>query len=399
MIDALPYMEMGASTEGFGDDYDASDVCNNNYMTGDDIVYNFVATDTCINITLTNTDAWAGIFLLDGCPGDSLTTCVATATSGSEGNPAIEAASVMAGMDYYVIISTWPSPQFTAFDMVIEACPMPCDTIMVMAEATDVTCAGNDGTAMVTDATGGSGVYVSIVWSDGSEGISASGLAMGDYMVTVTDDMGCTGEAMVTVGDGCVSTCGPTSNLTTTVNDDPFEVTLSWDAVAGAEAYMLAGRKVGGQIKTFPETQNTSRTFTAGISYDTDYQWSVRVKCDGVWTDYVLPPAQFNVPAPAGKNNANSYDIFEDGNNLSIKMYPNPANTQVVLELNEAVNFDQIATQKTVKITDMLGRVINTYSTTNAQMVLDVNEFANGSYFVAVSNGQATVVEKLLIVK
>jgi len=32
-------------------------------------------------------------------------------------------------------------------------------------------------------------------------------------------------------------------------------------------------------------------------------------------------------------------------------------------------------------------------------MTLNVNQFANGSYFVAVSNGSETVVEKLLIVR
>ena len=405
MIDALPYIEMGATTEGFGDDYDASDVCNSNYMTGDDIVYNFVATDTCINIALANTGPWTGIFLLDGCPEDPATTCVATANSGSSTDPILEGVSVMVGMDYYVIISTWPSPQFTAFDLTIEACPMPCDTIMVMASATDVTCAGDDGMAMVTGATGGSGNYVSVEWSNGAVGNSISGLAMGDYMVTVTDDMGCTGEAVVTVGDGCVSTCGETSNLMHNFDTvDPLVVTLTWDAVAGAEAYQLAGRKSGGPVKVFPEFANTvtSRTFTSGIIYSQAYDWSVRVKCNGTWTNYA-PIASFTTPPPpaaAAKNvGNNTYDIFAEGNNLSVEMYPNPANTQVILNLNESANFDNVAMQKTVQITDMLGRVINTYNTAETQMTLNVNQFANGSYFVAVSNGSETVVEKLLIVR
>ena len=402
MIDALPYVETGATTEGFGDDYGTDlggNICGDSYMNGDDIVYNFVATDTCINITLTNTSSWVGILLLDGCPGDSLTTCVGTANSGSGTDPVLEGASVMVGMDYYVIVSTWPSPQFTAFDIAIEACPMPCQPITVTATATDVTCAGNDGAVNITSATGGSGVYTDIVWSNGEIGVtSISGLPMGDYTVIVTDDMGCTGETTVTVGDGCVATCGAINSADLVSLVDASGATLSWPAVPNAQAYQMAGRKQGGTTKVFPETQNTSRTFpAAALQPATTYQWSIRVKCDAVWTDYALPPVSFTTPA--GKSNANSYDIFAEGNNLSVKMYPNPANTQVVLQLTEAVNFDNVATQKTVKITDMLGRVINTFNTTNAQMTLNVNDFANGSYFVVVSNGQETVVEKLLIVR
>jgi hypothetical protein len=227
--------------------------------------------------------------------------------------------------------------------------------------------------------------------------MAITGLAPGTYDVEVMDANGCMAMATATIADACVSTCGQTSNLTTTVQEMPFEVTLSWDAVDGAEAYMLAGRKVGGSIKTFPETQNTSRTFTSGILYDTDYQWSVRVKCDGVWTDYVLPPAQFNIPAPAGKNNNNSFDIFAEGNSFSTALYPNPTSNAATLELNHAVNFTGEAITSNIIITDVTGKVVNSFETTNSRLTLDVSEYTNGYYFVVVTSGTEKSVEKMMI--
>ena len=294
---------------------------------------------------------------------------------------------------------------YTVSGMTMAGCDSTMTTDLMVSPAiildvltTDATCAGNDGSAEAM-ASGGMPPYM-YTWMAGGATASTmaiTGLTPGDYMVEVIDGNGCVTVGMATIADGCVSTCGQTSNLTTTVQEVPFEVTLSWDAVVGAQAYQLAGRKVGGQIKTFPETQNTSRTFSSGILYDTDYQWSVRVKCDGVWTDYVLPPAQFNVPAPAGKNNTNSYDIFAEGNNFSTALYPNPTSNTATLELNHAVNFTGEAIATTVQITDMTGRTINTFETTNTRLTLDVSQYTNGYYFVVVTSGTEKSVEKMMI--
>ena len=102
---------------------------------------------------------------------------------------------------------------------------------------------------------------------------------------------------------------------------------------------------------------------------------------------------------PIGKNAVDSYDIFETTNKLNISLYPNPANQQVVLQLAEVANFDEVATQKTVKITDMLGRTVQVFETNESQMTLDLSNFANGSYFVSVNNGSETATEKLLLIR
>ncbi|MGB1205513.1 MAG: lamin tail domain-containing protein [Chitinophagales bacterium] len=276
---------------------------------------------------------------------------------------------------------------------------MISDPIMANATAMDMTCAGNDGSAMANP-TGGNAPYTYLWMAGGATatGSTLTGLGAGSYTVEITDANDCMVTAMVTVGDGCTSTCGETSNLTYTLNSTtPLELTLSWNAVSGAEAYQLAGRKTGGNTKVFPETQNTSRTFTSGILYDTDYQWSVKVKCNGVWTNYVLPPATFTTPANPAKNATNGFDIFAEGNNFSTALYPNPTSNAATLELNHAVNFTGEAITSNITITDVTGKVVNTFKTTNSRLTLDVSEYTNGYYFVVVTSGTEKSVEKMMI--
>ncbi|NJL11784.1 MAG: cadherin-like domain-containing protein [Microscillaceae bacterium] len=126
IISSLPFTQTGFTTQGFGDDYDDGDACGSFYMTGDDFVFAYTpATDETVSITLSNTDDWVGVFVTQGCP-DAGGSCVALNTN-FEGNPAIDQVSLAGGTTYFIIISTFPSPQSTAFDIDIQpiACPSP----------------------------------------------------------------------------------------------------------------------------------------------------------------------------------------------------------------------------------------------------------------------------------
>ena len=82
----------------------------------------------------------------------------------------------------------------------------------------------------------------------------------------------------------------PTCNVPTglTKTDTANGVMLSWED-NGADEYQLAGRKLGGNPKVFPSSQNTSRSFdAAGLQSNTTYEWSVRAICDGMTTDLSL---------------------------------------------------------------------------------------------------------------
>ncbi|MCF6172036.1 MAG: choice-of-anchor J domain-containing protein [Bacteroidales bacterium] len=123
----LPFSQTAMTTCGFGDDYDNNDACASSYMRGDDFVFEYTpASDVTIDISLANTNTYVGLFVTDGCP--DVGTCVGAATS-SSGNPSVTGVSLTGGTTYYIIVSTWPSPQCTDFDIVIsaQACPAPSD--------------------------------------------------------------------------------------------------------------------------------------------------------------------------------------------------------------------------------------------------------------------------------
>ncbi len=90
----------------------------------------------------------------------------------------------------------------------LEETPDPCatSTLAATATATDMTCAGMDGTATVT-VTGGDGTYT-YLWDDGGAQTTATatGLVANTYTVVVTEtSSGCTATAMATVADGCAA--------------------------------------------------------------------------------------------------------------------------------------------------------------------------------------------------
>ena len=120
VIASLPYSQTGKTTCGFGDDYSSADACGNFYMNGDDYVFQYTPpTDQSISITLNNTLSYTGFFVLDNCPDAPGATCVASVTEFS-GNPEICNVDLTGGTSYFIVVSTFPSPQCTPFDIDIQ---------------------------------------------------------------------------------------------------------------------------------------------------------------------------------------------------------------------------------------------------------------------------------------
>lgn len=141
IIPSLPFNQTGQTTCGYGDDYSSVDACGDSYMNGDDFVYAYTsAGNEEITITLTNTGTWVGLFVMDGCPNAVGTTCMPLSGGGGGGG----CAAVAGGSNtnsagnpfgtwelcnpgtYYIIISTFPAPQCTAFDINITSVASTC---------------------------------------------------------------------------------------------------------------------------------------------------------------------------------------------------------------------------------------------------------------------------------
>lgn len=125
VINSTTFSQSGLTTCGSGDDLSSSDACGSSYMNGEDFVIEYTPSTTeCIEIALTNTDSWTGVFLTDECPNSGTSTCLGSATS-SGGNPTLGGMNVTAGQTYYITVSTYPSPNCTPFDIDVTACPPP----------------------------------------------------------------------------------------------------------------------------------------------------------------------------------------------------------------------------------------------------------------------------------
>ena len=175
-------------------------------------------------------------------------------------------------------------------------------------------------------------------------------------------------------------------------------VTLAWNNT-NAEAYQLAGRKVGGTVKVFQETTATFRNFNNGLQSSTCYEWSVRAKCNGVWTDW-QEARQFCTPsAKNGETYLEAKDPFLNHENPSLAnviLYPNPAKEIAFLTIESGFE-----TSIAISIFDILGKKVKMQTSKlqagNNELKLEVNTLETGIYFVEISNGFEKTVQKLHI--
>lgn len=84
--------------------------------------------------------------------------------------------------------------------------------------------------------------------------------------------------------------------------------------------------------------------------------------------------------------------------NIEVKIFPNPANSNLTVEINSNAN-----TETSVKIMDVNGRVFvsESFNITNGQnrFVMDINTLSAGIYIVTVNNGIEKTNKKLVVLK
>ncbi|PZW37601.1 hypothetical protein LX95_02874, partial [Mesonia algae] len=121
----LPYITSD-STSNYEDDYSGSAGTNCsstlNYLDGDDVVYEYTpSSDTTVDIILSNiSNTYAGMFIYSSCE-DIGTTCQdGIVNGGSTDDMEIEDYSVTSGQTYYILISTWASPQSVDYTFIIK---------------------------------------------------------------------------------------------------------------------------------------------------------------------------------------------------------------------------------------------------------------------------------------
>jgi len=98
----------------------------NSYLNGNDVVYSYTATSNgVVNITMTPTATYSGIFVYNSCANIGVSCIAGVANSGT--TVRTFDLNVTAGTTYYIVISTWATPQTTAYTLTLQKvnCPPP----------------------------------------------------------------------------------------------------------------------------------------------------------------------------------------------------------------------------------------------------------------------------------
>jgi len=106
-ISNLPFSLLNQTTAGAGDDYDSSQLsCATRALDGEEFVFTYTPfLSQFVDISLTGTLPITGIFVLDGCPDDSTTNCIA-AVEEINGNPNLTSVLLTGGTQYYIIVGS-----------------------------------------------------------------------------------------------------------------------------------------------------------------------------------------------------------------------------------------------------------------------------------------------------
>ena len=122
----LPYSGTGLTNCGNGNNVNSGNsALTNSYFNGDDGIYEFVATNgNDLQVNLTTTTTWTGLAVFDGCP--TTGGALVASSSSSAGNESVSFTPV-SGNTYYVVVSTWPTPNcVSSFDLSIAEIAYGC---------------------------------------------------------------------------------------------------------------------------------------------------------------------------------------------------------------------------------------------------------------------------------
>lgn len=132
LVTSLPYLTTD-NTSNYGDTYDVQQpqgciTSSGNYMGGNDVFYSYTPTVTqIIDIKMTPTAGWSGIFVYDGCANLGV-ACIAGVANGNSNLRQIQGLTVLAGHSYIIAISTFPAPQTVGYTLEISAQNSNCFT-------------------------------------------------------------------------------------------------------------------------------------------------------------------------------------------------------------------------------------------------------------------------------
>lgn len=283
-ITGLPYTTSD-DTANYGNNYNNGDSpCDSYYLSGDEAIYAFTpANNMAVNISLYNVSVdYSAIHVLDACLDDS-PNCVAFEGNSNSTDRNLEDVNLTGGQTYYIVVSTWASPQSVQYELSIEeiTCPATADVVFnnITQTSADVswTSFGSETEWEILYGEAGFDPLVdgtSVTDNDGTLGETLSGLTLGTtYDVYV--------RAMCSATDmsdwTAVTTFSTACDIINTAYTEDFE---SSGTTPACWSVINQGGANGWSLETNPTGGAYSGNNVMSIVYNTDAH-----------DDYLIMPA------------------------------------------------------------------------------------------------------------
>ena len=422
----LPY-STSDDTANYGDNYSGTPGASgcgttSNYLNGDDVVYAYTATaDGSINFALSSIGSnYSGMFVYTDCA-DIGTACVAGVGNGWSTDDYAYDVDVTNGTTYYVVISTYASPQSTTYtlDITQNTCTSATADFAVVSDC-DVSGGFNIEVA-ISDMGSATGLTVSDDQGNDSQAATATGtLTFGPYdngtvvVISMVDDSDatCAITAALTqencppANNVCASAIALSTGATFDSNPTVGTFVGATDSGIGAPSCSSygAGLEVWFSIEVPADGIITIETNNASGSSVTDTGMEVysgacgalvSVECD----DDDSADGYFSMVEISGRTAGEILyvRVFEYGGNtegefqvsaynatLNIEenaiegfsMYPNPVKDQLQLQAQDAIS--------KVTVYDLLGQKVLTVQPNVLSTAIDMTALKTGMYVLKV---------------
>ncbi|MBL7934110.1 MAG: T9SS type A sorting domain-containing protein [Bacteroidia bacterium] len=187
------------------------------------------------------------------------------------------------------------------------------------------------------------------------------------YSVIGTDPNGCSGSAMQTITVSALPTVNAISSAPSQMCSDDFQTLTA----SGAATYVWIGSNSGNVMQGNPLT--ITNLPAGSVSYTV-----TGTDVAGCQNTAIVVQ---NVDACTGLSKHSALS--------GLNVYPNPTSAVLTVELNNSL-------VKTITVSDLTGRIIMSTTNNNGMTELNLNELANGVYYVKVSSENASEVVKVV---
>jgi uncharacterized metal-binding protein len=443
VIPSLPNT-LGASTRFLGNDYDSGDACASSHMSGNDVVFKYTPTVSQIaRIKLENTGLPPGstiyghaVFLMNGCPDDPGTTCIASKTIASSINAPlyIETVSFLAGQTYYIVVASnsvfhdWFNYTLTIDLPIGNVCENAVPVSVLPFNATNqTTCLFGDdynSTMSCTSAymNGNDFVYKYTPTATGTVNIALSNLSASFTGIFFLN--GCPNVGTTT----CIATATNTGSTNYTLNNVAvvsgntyYIVIASNDLVTSCFNYSIAITQTALPVelvqfkadKTDEQSATLQWSTAVEVNFshfdierrinDSEWQYIGTLDGKGEAASYIYLDNLSKIPVHQRKEVYYRLHIIDlDGSadySPMVSVMYNPREGNVFVFPNPATDKATIAgihveAEVSITILDNMGKVMSSQKTNG---VLELSGLPKGMYQVVINMDQQVLVRKLIV--